>query len=222
MKDRFFLFVLFLSVSIVAQQDSLKLGERYWEDQLYIKFTYNVLNKQPKNIDNNGFSYGVSVGYIKDLPFSKAGNWAAGIGLGYSYDSFSHNLQVVNNLGEIKISENSVSSNKIKLHGIEFPIQLRWRNSDAVTYSFWRIYAGVRLSYNFSNKFRYRLNNKNYSFTNIPTYNNFQTGLELSVGYRAFNFYVYYGLTPMYKKALLNNQEIGTRVAKFGLIFYLL
>lgn len=219
MKYFIYLSILFSFISASAQIDSLKLGERYWEDQLYIGITYNTLNKQLDGISSSGFSYGFSTGYIKDIPFNRRGNWAGAIGVGYSFDSFTHGLKVDNSTFSV---DDNLYSNKIKLHNVEFPIQIRWRASDAVTYSFWRIYAGVRLSYNFSNRFKYVLNEKQYSFSNITNYNKFQTGLELSFGYSAFNFYVYYGLTPMYKNAYINNEKIDTRIAKFGLIFYLL
>lgn len=214
---------LFISIDLFAQLDSLKTNEKYWEDQLYINITYNILHKQPKNITPSEFSYGVSAGYIKDIPFNRKGNWAGAIGIGYGYDSFNHGLTITNLEGEAKPSLNfELTDNKIRLHNLEFPIQFRWRGSDAVTYSFWRVYAGVRLSYNFHNRFKYKLNNTHYSYMNIKTYNKFQTGIELSAGYSAFNFYAYYGLTPIYKNALIENKKINTRIVKFGLIFYLL
>lgn len=219
MKYSVTLLLLFFQIVAFCQKDSLRLGTRYWEDQLYISVTYNVLNKQLEGLGGNAFSYGLSAGYIKDIPFNKKGKWATGVGIGYNYDSFSHGLRVFE---DGNITTESVSSNKIRLHNIEFPIQLRWRNSDAVTYSFWRIYAGVRLNYNFSNIFKYTFNNQNYKFSDIPIYNNFQTGLELSVGYGTFNFYMYYGLAPMYKNVYINKKSVDTRIAKFGLIFYLL
>lgn len=211
--------LFFTSIATFAQKDSLQLGTRYWEDQLYLSVTYNVLTSQPSEVGGSTFSYGLSAGYIKDIPFNKRGNWAAGIGLGYNYDSFNHALRV---LEDGNLTFETVSSNKIRLHNIEFPIQLRWRDSDAVTYSFWRVYAGIRLSYNFNNIFKYTFNNQNYNFSNVPSYNNFQTGLELSAGYGAFNFYMYYGLSPMYKNVTVNGGNINTKIAKFGLIFYLL
>lgn len=219
MKKFFFFCFTIISINLFSQVDSLRVGEKYWEDQLYISISYNVLGKQPKNIGSSGFSYGVSAGYIKDIPFNRKGKWAAGIGVGYSHDSFSHNLKIEETL--ISVS-NELSSNKIKLHSFEFPMQLRWRNSTAVKYSFWRFYTGIRLSYNFSNKFRYILNNKQYSFTNIPEYNRFQSAIELSAGYGSFNFYAYYSLVPMYKNVSINNEKSDTRILKFGLIFYLL
>lgn len=222
MKKLIYFFFLFFCLKVFCQIDStkIKIGERYWEDQLYLSTNYNILTNQPRIADVSGFSYGISTGYIKDFPFNEKGKWAAGIGIGYSFDSFSHNLKIEE--GKKLTIELGVTSNKIKLHSLELPIQLRWRNSNAFKYAFWRIYVGIRLSYNLNNKFRYKINNQEYSFSNIPIYNKFQSGIELSAGYSTFNFYAYYGLSPMYKNAFLNKEKINTKILKFGLIFYLL
>lgn len=213
----FFYWIVF---SLFSQKDSLRIGESYWEDQLYLNTTYNVLNKQPSTVSASEFSFGISFGYIKDIPFNKAGKVSLGVGIGYNYDFFTHNLLV----NEVAFSVNSTASlNKIKLHNLEFPIQIRWRNSDAVTYSFWRIYTGVKFSYNLKNNFSYTLDEVDYSYDNLNSYNNFQTGLELSIGYGAFNFYIYYGLSSIFNEdAMLNSEKIKTSISKFGLVFYLL
>lgn len=220
MKKVLFFLLTIVSISIFSQADTLKLGDKYWEDQLYISVSYDVLRDQPSGISSSGFSYNLSAGYIKDIPFDRKGNFAAGIGVGYGFNSFNHGLQVLNT-NSVQAATN-ISSNTIKLNNIEFPIQLRWRNSDALTYSFWRVYAGVKLSYNLNNKFSYVENGQTKTFSNIAIFNRFQTGLELSAGYGAINFYVYYGLSPIYKNVAINNQSVNTKIAKFGLIFYLL
>lgn len=202
-----------------AQKDSLQLGDKYWEDQLYLTITYNKLADKPEGFPGSGFSYGLSAGYIKDIPFNRRGNWAAGIGLGYGYDSFNHGLRID---GDKNITLNQdVSSGKVRLHNLEMPIQLRWRTSDAVRYSFWRVYAGLRLSYNFSNTFSYEADGTKFSFNDIASYNKFQAGLELSAGYGAFNFFIYYGLTPMHN-ITVNQTKIDAKIARFGLVFYFL
>lgn len=219
---KYFIFLAFFFFSFIsfAQKDSLRLGEKYWEDQLYILLTYNILEKQPTSSNGTGFSYGLSAGYIKDIPFNRKGNWTGAIGLGYGYDSFNHGLVYNNNLGNFRIDY--IDTNKFSLHNIEIPIQIRWRTSNSVTYSFWRVYGGVRLSYNLNNSFRYILNNKNYEFNNISNFNRFQAGLELSLGYSTFSFYMYYGLSSIYKNTFINSAMVKTKIAKFGLIFYLL
>lgn len=218
-KHIIFSICFFVSLSMFSQKDALQLGDSYWEDQLYISVTYNIFRKQPVNVGSSGLSYGFSTGYIKDIPFSKKGDFSAGVGVGYNYDFYNHGLQVEAN--ELIAPSSAIFSNKVKMHNLELPIQFRWRTSDAVTYSFWRVYTGVRMSYNLSNNFSYILDGNNKRFKNISAYNKFQAGLEISAGYGAFNFYVYYGLTPVYK-ASINNEKVNTKIAKFGLIFYLL
>ncbi len=223
MKLKIFIIIFsFFSVCSFSQKDSLKLGDKYWEDQLYMSISYDIMRSQPTSTDITGFSYSLSFGYIKDIPFTKRGNLSAGIGAGYGYNSFNHDLQVIDN-NTIQLASD-ISFNKLRLHNLEFPIQLRWRTSDAVTYSFWRVYAGVKLNYNLNNKFSYQLNSNNQTveFSNVAIFNKFQTGLELSAGYGAFNFYMYYGLSPVYKDAVINGENVSSKITKFGLIFYLL
>ncbi|CAM1360157.1 Outer membrane protein beta-barrel domain-containing protein [Tenacibaculum sediminilitoris] len=222
MKQVLSLLALFLVLSVFSQKDSLQLGDTYWEDQLYIDITYNLLQDQPDKVGKTGFSYGLSAGYMKDIPFNKKGRTAFALGLGYNYDSFSHGLKVVE--GDVKEYEidPDITSNKIKLHNIEMPIQFRWRSSDANTYSFWRFYAGLKITYNLSNSFRYNLPSGKVSFSNVEKYNAWQTGLTLSAGYSTFNFHVYYGLSPMFKGVEVNNKPINSKIVKLGLSFYLL
>ena len=213
------LFLMFLGIKSYAQIDSLNTKGSYWEDQLYFGITYNVLLGQPEGVEASNVSYGFSAGYIKDIPLNKEGTIAFGAGLGYSYDLYTHGL-VVDDTSFFLNSE--VNSNRFKTSNIEVPLQFRWRTSDAVTYAFWRVYFGVRVSYNFFNRFQYSLSGEDFEFTNLDTFNKFQTGLELSAGYGAFNFYAYYGLSPVFKDAFLDNERIDTKILKVGLIFYLL
>ncbi|TDQ21901.1 porin family protein [Tenacibaculum caenipelagi] len=222
MKHILTLFALLLSLSTFSQKDSLQIGDKYWEDQLYIDITYNLLNDQPDGVEKTGFSYGFSAGYIKDIPFNRKGKTALGVGLGYSFDSFNHNLKVLEgNVSEYEIDP-EITSNKIKLHNIEMPIQFRWRSSNVNTYSFWRFYAGIKIVYNMNNNFQYNLPTESVKLSNVAKYNTWQTGLALSVGYGTFNFHVYYGLTPMFKNVKLNNNPIKSKIVRLGLSFYLL
>ena len=216
------LFLLFLSISTYAQKDSLQVGDPYWEDQLYINISYNVLYDQPTEVNKSGFSFGFSGGYIKDIPLTKSGKLAIGVGLGYGFDSFSHKLKVVEGSPNDFQVGNNVTNGKLKTHNIEMPLQFRWRSSTANTYSFWRFYTGIKLSYNFNSNFSYVDVGEMISLSNIPEYNKFQTGLILSAGYGTFNFHVYYGLTPILKNATLNGNKINTNIVRFGLSFYFL
>ncbi|WP_369048837.1 porin family protein [Tenacibaculum sp. UWU-22] len=217
------LLCLILSANFAfSQKDSLQLGDHYLEDQLYLNITYNVLRNQPSDINNRSFPYGFSMGFIKDIPLNKGGNTALGIGVGYRYDLFNHNVKIVDNNGNTTFQvDNDLSKpNTLKLHEIVFPIQFRWRTSTAQNYSFWRIYTGVKISYNINNKFQEVATNTVY--TNVLQYQKLQTGLTMSLGYDIFNFYVYYGLTPIFKKSTETTSVLSKKMMHFGLIFYIL
>lgn len=222
----FFIFISFLSFSqeaILQTKDSLTIDDKYLEDQIYLSITYNTLVNQPNTVADSGFSYGISTGFIKDLPLNFNRNFAFGIGLGYGFNSFNHGLKVSENSNQISYEiDNTLTSNKFVTHNIELPLELRWRNSTPTKYAFWRIYTGVKLSYNFSNTFSYVSTNDSFEFNNISSFNKFQTGLIVSAGYDAFNLHFYYGLTPIFKDSFIANDSIDTKILKFGLTFYIL
>ena len=211
-----------LSSLLFSQKDSLTIGDRYADDQIYIALTYNQLYQQPAAITRSGFSFGISTGFIKDIILNKQGNFSFALGIGYGYDSYNHELKVEDINNETVFSnDNTLRSNDYFSHNLEFPLELRWRTSTANKYKFWRIYTGVKFLYNFSNTFEYTDTNEVLnSFSNINSYNNLQYGLTLSAGYDAFNFHVFYGLSTIYKDAQISGENINTKALKFGLIFY--
>ena len=213
----FFLFLL--SISVYSQKDSLKIKTSYWEDQLYVNLTYNILSDQPDGVNASKVSYGVGFGYIKDIPLNKENTFALGLGLGYNYDFYNQNLIIDEG---VFTTNTDATSKKIKTYNLEFPIQLRWRTSDAISYSFWRVYFGAKVVYNLNNKLTFSLDGQDFEYKQIDSYNRLQTGLELSVGYGTFSFYTYYGLSPMFKDENFDTQTLDTKVLKLGVIFYLL
>ncbi|OSY88617.1 hypothetical protein WH52_02755 [Tenacibaculum holothuriorum] len=224
MMTRVLFFLVFFTSSLVfSQKDSLKIGDKYWEDQLYLDISYNVLTKQPSTIPSSTFSYGISAGYIKDIPFNRAGRFALGLGLGYNYDSFNHSLKVLKtNTNVVFSAANNPTSNTLNLHNIEFPIQLRWRTSTATTYSFWRIYTGLKVTYNLSHNFTNVESGVTTSTSSISNYNKWQMAATLSAGYSTFNFYVSYGLTPLFNNAVVGSETLNTSILKLGISFYFL
>ena len=223
---RSFIFIcLFLTGNFCAsaQKDSLQLGDRYAEDQLYFAISYAQFNNQPNAITKSGFSYGLSLGFLKDFTLNKQGNVSFALGIGYGFDFFNHELKV-EELNNTTIFSNgrSLSSNIYKAHNLEFPIEFRWRTSNAKKYDFWRIYGGIKFLYNFSNTFQFEENSISTSYSNVSSYRNWQYGITLSAGFDEFNMNVFYSLTPLFENASLNGATIDTSVLKFGLIFYIL
>ncbi|PQJ21536.1 porin family protein [Tenacibaculum sp. SG-28] len=216
---------IFTASFVWAQQDSLKIGDPYLEDQLYFDISYNVLYDQPELAGSSSFSYGISLGYLRDIPLKTSGTFALAIGLGYGYDSFNHLLQPLESTSykQFQVADGNVTNNKFNTHTIEIPFQIRIRNSDANRYSFWRFYLGMKQSYSIRNSFRFSTPENDASYSNISSYNKWQTGLTVSAGYSTFNLYFYYGLTPILNNAILTDgTSIDTKMYKIGLSFYFL
>ncbi|QXP72090.1 PorT family protein [Polaribacter sp. R2A056_3_33] len=225
MKTALTLFIILINViGSFAQKDSLNLGDRYAEDQIYVAVSYAQFVDQPQEIFKSNFSYGLSVGFLKDVILNKQGNFSIAAGVGYGFDFFNHELKVeeINNATDFS-SDATISANLFKSHNLEFPLEFRWRTSTANKYSFWRIYGGIKFSYNLSNKFQFDDENGNtFKYKDVSNYNKLQYGLTLSTGYDEFNINLYYGLTPVFENSTINGEVINTKILKFGLIFYLL
>lgn len=218
-----FIFLVNISLAQYSQKDSLNLGDYYADDQIYLSLSYSQFFSQPSTLSRSNFSYNLSLGFLKDFILNKKGSLAVAVGVGYSFDNMRHSLKVeeVNNVTQFNLL-GTATNNDFVANNLEFPFEFRWRTSTANNYSFWRIYTGIKLTYNLSNSFSFDDNGQSFSYTNVSAYNNLQYGLTLSAGYGAFNAYMYYGLTPIFKDGFLNGEAIQSKIMKFGIIFYLL
>lgn len=209
-----------------AIQDTIP-DDKYREDQFYIGFTYNILQNRPSGISQNNLSNGIHLGVIRDFPINKRRNKAIGVGLGYSYNSYFHNLKATEtNSGityQIIDSDESFKRNKYRTHLVELPIEFRWRTSTAGSYKFWRIYGGFKLGYIFSGVSKFVSNSETIKFQNDDI-NRFQYGLTLSAGYNTWNFHLYYALNKLFKDGTVttNGEQFEMSIIKVGLMFYIL
>lgn len=207
-------------------QDTI-LDDKYREDQFYIGFTYNILQNRPSGISQNNLSNGLHIGVIRDFPINKKRNKAIGIGLGYSYNSYFHNLKAVetgNGIAYEAIGNDvSFKRNKYRTHELELPVEFRWRTSTAETYKFWRIYAGFKVGYIFSGISKFISDTEKLKFQNDDL-KRFQYGLTLSAGYNTWNFHLYYGLNKLFKDDTftVNGEQFQINTIKVGLMFYIL
>ena len=232
---QFLLLILFffgLATSTLAQQeiikDSTTIGDpKYREDQFYVGLTYNFLSNKPAGLSQQGFSVGLHAGFIRDLPINKARNFGFGAGLGYSSNSYNQNLLIreSGDITEYQLLNNDevrYTKNKLNIHILEVPLQIRWRTSTPHSHKFWRIYAGVKLGYVLNNISKHKGDLGNFKSRNLKHIHRFQSTLDFSFGYNTWNFYVAYGLQPLLKKeAKVNNETIAIRTINFGLIFYI-
>ena len=223
MKKLIFFFFIGCSSISFSQKDSLQLGSKYAEDQLYFLISYNQLFDQPSLVKGSGFSYGLSAGFMKDLILNKKGSISMALGIGYNYDLLNHGLTIAKENNEVTFQvDNYGAINTLTIHNLEFPFEFRWRDSDAQTYKFWRVYMGVKASYNVSNNFKFTDQSNSFSFKNVSRFNSWQYGLTLSIGYDVFTAHMYYGLTPMLKDTMLGTTDISSKTMRIGLIFYFL
>jgi len=200
---------------------------RYLEDQFYIGLTYNSILKRPQGVNQRSLSYGLQGGFIKDIPINRKRTFALGIGLGYGINSYYSNLVASPVNGEIQYDLTSdiegFRRSKVETHSLEFPIELRWRNSNPSDYKFWRIYPGIRLGYTFSARSKLVTDSGKDSFQNDDL-RTFRYGAMINLGYNTFNLHVYYGLNALFNDDVrtVDGEELGVKPLRLGLIFYIL
>ena len=199
----------------------------YREDQFYVGFTYNLLLDIPKGVSQNKFSAGFTGGFLRDMPINEKRTIALATGLGITYNKYFQTLVVssLDNVAQYKIiaSGTQYEKNKFEEILIDLPLQFRWRNSTAESHKFWRIYAGFKLSYVALGRSKYVDSGYDITVTDNADLNKLRVGAFLVWGYNTWNFYGYYGITPIYKSsAQLNNQSVGMNALHIGLMFYIL
>jgi len=232
MKDYVFLLLVLLSFLGFSQDyitDKSELFKNYREDQFYASVTYNLLNEKPKDVSQSGFSSGFHFGFIRDMPINERRNFAIGLGIGISSNSYNQKkllIEEANNeiaFSIIDESEYNVTKNKFTTYLVEVPFEIRWRTSTASDYNFWRIYTGFKIGYLLYNSTKFKSELANVKLSNIDNFNKLQYGLTLSAGYSTWNFHVYYGLNPIFdNNSRLSNKTIEMKSVKIGLMFYIL
>ncbi|MBT8244949.1 MAG: PorT family protein [Winogradskyella sp.] len=230
---RYYLYMLFSAwsmFSLAQVQDNLSetIDNKYREDQFYASITYNLLVNNPERVSQSDFSTGFHFGFIRDMPFNQKRNWAIGLGLGVSSNSYNQDLYITQDSGTISFSTDAtnlgnVTKNKFTTYLIDVPVELRWRTSNPEKFKFWRIYSGFKFSYLVYNSTKLRSSLQDVKLSNLDVFNRLQCGLTLSAGYGTWNFNLYYGLNSIfYESTQIDGQTIDSRAVKVGIMFYIL
>lgn len=213
----------------VVETDSVpQVADPYYrEDQFYASVAYNLLVNKPTGYSQNRFSTTLGGGFLRDIPLNKSRNHAVAIGLGYTYHNIKHNLKITeteDGAAYTIASTDDFDKNKLVLHYVDLPIEFRWRNSDSISHKFWRVYAGFRVSYLFSDKAVYQSSiSETVKTKNNADLNKVMYSAYLSAGWNTWNLYACYGLNPLFKSAVLpGNDKIDLTSINLGLIFYIL
>ena len=224
---------LIVPLYLVAQfsQDSTSVDKLYLEDQFYAGITYNFILNLPNDASQRNFSYGLQGGFIKDVPLNYERNIGLGLGLGLGLNTYYTNVRAIQTDGDIQYSFPSdaidARRSKIETHLVELPFEFRWRNSDPTSYSFWRIYTGIKLSYVINTRSKFvgvDADDQNFkeSFNNNDL-KKLQYGLTFNFGYHNFNVHVYYALTRLFdNQVLFEAEEFRIKPLRVGFIFYIL
>jgi hypothetical protein len=214
MRILFFLWIPFFCFS--QEIKPIEMDSLYREDQFYASLSYNLIQNRPDGFKQFSFSPGITFGVLRDLPISKNRHWAIAPGIGYSYNNIK---QFINSEEIVGATENNTSENIrtiITTHSVDFPIEIRWRNSTPSSHSFWRIYTGLKTSYVFNSKLKLETTTESSKESISDEINRWQYGAYISVGFNTWNPYIYYGLNPIFKE--------GSKMSNFnvGFIFYIL
>lgn len=226
------LFVFSIPICLAAQteQDSMSVDKRYLEDQFYAGITYNFMLGLPDDVSQRNFSYGLQSGFIKDIPLNEKRNIGFGVGLGLGLNTYYTNIRAIevgdNIQYQLPSEDLDVKRSKIETHLVELPLEFRWRNSNASEYNFWRVYAGLKLSYviNARSKFVADFNDQSYKSTfNNNDVRRLKYGITLNFGYHNFNMHLYYSLTGLLNDDVtINDEAFKIRPLRIGFIFYIL
>lgn len=224
---RILLLIILFPLAVVAQSkaDSVQLSQRYLEDQFYAGVTYNFVLSQPDLVNQRNFSYGLQAGFIRDLPLNKDRTIGLGIGVGLSLNTYYTNIRAQETTNGVEysiITDFDFKRSKLETHLLEIPIEFRWRNSDPETYSFWRVYTGIKLGYAFDSRSKFVIDNLKESFVNDDV-QKLQYGITMNFGYHNFNIHMYYSLTSLFEDGVLvDEQELGIKPLHIGFVFYFL
>lgn len=194
----------------------------YREDQFYAAVTYNLLQKRIGGISQNTFSSGFHLGFLRDFPVNKERNVALALGFGYSINNFRTNLHIADSDPVKYQIAQDFEKNRLNLHYIDVPLEIRWRTSTPKNTQFWRIYTGFKLSWLVYSRSKINGDFPSEEVKNNPDLNKLRYGMYLSVGHGTLNFYACYMLNPIFKEAYINGERIEMTSLNLGLIFYIL
>lgn len=218
MKKIFFYLVVVLGFtqSSFSQEESSTykvVDSLFREDQFYVSVSYNLVQNRPSGFRQFGFSQGFTAGFLRDFPISKDRKWALAPGIGYSYNNIKQFVNSDEFFGDGS-SENIRTT--ITSHGVDFPLEVRWRNASPTNHKFWRVYAGFKATYVLGANIKVETTSGNEKNSILEDVNRWQYGAYLSFGFNTWNPYVYYGLNPIFNE--------GSKMSNFniGFMFYIL
>lgn len=224
MKSVLIIFFIFISFSVFSQDEvTEQVDSLYREDQMYVTLSLNLIQNKPADFRQHSLSSAVSFGFLRDMPFSKNRRWSIAPGLGYSYNNLKNNIKVEKAAQELNYTfNNDFDKNKLVLHQLELPLEIRWRSSTYTSHKFWRIYTGFKVTYLFASKSEYISTTESITVRNNNDLSKIKYGTYISVGNNTGNIYAYYALSPIFNNVKIDNQDLNLSSLNVGFVFYIL
>ena len=225
----YLIFVLFCGSAVFAQDtipNFSAIDSLYREDQFYMGISYNLLQNRNDGIRQNKISYGITGGFLRDMPINARRNFSIAAGLGYSFQNYNQNILVSKKDNVYSYSTIDPAApfnkNKVQTHAIELPIEIRWRTSNAESHKFWRVYTGFKVGYVFYDVSKYEGSQGKFVYTNNPDISNVNYTVYTALGYNTWNATVSYGINPIFENGNLGGNPIKLNALSLGLLFYIL
>lgn len=212
-----FIYLFIFSFSFSQEESTYKVVDSLFrEDQFYASISYNLVQNRPVGFKQFSFSPGITLGFLRDLPFTKDRKWSVAPGFGYNYNNIKQFINSNDLFPDEPVANAENIRTTIITHLVDFPLELRWRNATPDSHKFWRIHLGFKASYVFKANIKLETSQEKDKQNIIDDVNKWQYGAYLGVGYNTWNPYVYYGLNPIFKD--------GSKLSNlnFGFIFYIL
>ena len=228
------LLVLILTFYFSLLSGQAQKDNYYLEDQIFITATYNLIVNKSDSIRQGGFSNGLVVGYVRDIPLNKQRNFGLGVGINYSIAHIYQNVSMKsleNGTTDIQRMESyQYIRNKFSLSFIEMPFEIRYRTSTIDKHKFFRFYLGFKIGYRLRAYSKLKTKINEISYYNQPEFNWWKYAIYLNIGYGSWNFHVDYTLSKVFKdetfaKPYDSAQSLipmDMNMLSFGLTFYLI
>lgn len=222
-KNLFLILFLGFCFSVIEAQEKVKDTSVYREDQFYFGISMVFFTSSNTDLHPSGISRHLQWGFIRDIPFTREGQWAAGVGLGMAFNRYTTNFERTINEGGVNYRFIDNEQNDpffISQSALELPLTLRWRNSTPTDYAFWRVYGGVSLQWFYASNGK--LSKERFNIKNDLI--NWGATAHISVGYNTWNFYIGYSLNELFSSNIHDKAttNLDVRPIKIGLIFFVL
>ena len=182
-------------------------------DRIFVDFTWTQWMEQVPGVDQGIYSFGISAGWMKDIPLGKKSNVALAIGVGFDSHNFHHNgdFELIQNadgsLYTDLVSRNGVaelSKNKYAVNYVDIPVEIRLRTMNKTTekkmkYNF-RFYLGFKAGVLVNDHFKINDQISKRKIFSLPNTLPYRYGPTLRVGLNKLSFVGFYSLTSIFKE----------------------